>query len=975
GDLGFINEGELFVTGRLKDMFVIRGNNHYPQDIELTAERSHPALRIGCAAAFTAAGEELEQLVVVLEVERSALRNLDVEAIAGAIRAAIAEEHDLSTYAVVLLSPGTIPKTSSGKIQRHACRAEFLAGTLMEAGSSILRPVESSAAMPTPNDLSALTPAARRAFVTEHVRDMIAQTLRVALLPSDAERRLLELGIDSLTAVELQHHIQNEFGVVLSQVDLLRNASADSIGRSILERLEGMSKTTDPEPVTVHADSATLYPLSHGQRALWFIYQMAPSSAAYNVSVAVRIRSPLNAGLLRHAFQVVVARHPSLRTTFDSVEGIPIQRVRTEAEPDFTLIDAAGWSGHDLDAHLQAEAHRPFDLKAGPPMRTHLYSFGNDEHVLHLTAHHIIVDYWSLVILLDDLRSVYAALGEGRPVVLPPIEWTPAHFVQWQIRTIDGPERERLWAYWREQLDGIALDTPLPTDMPRPPTQSFLGETLDVRLDDGLVDKLRLLARTEGTTLYVVMLAAFQVLLHRYTGEEDIVVGSSVSGRSRSELARMVGYVANQVVLRGRVQGAMSFRDLLAHVGEIVAGAIEHQEYPFSTLVEQLRPDRDPGRSALFQVMFAYEKAYEPEVSTSDSLCFERIGVRQEAAQFDLTLTLTDSPEHLTVSWNYCSDLFEQRTIERMSTHFLLLLESIVGSAAPIAALAWQSAGERQQMMEWGSPRRLVDPSADRPIPCVHQWFESQVERTPDAPAVRSPEDGLSYNELNARANCLAHHLRTLGVMAEVPVGICMRRSAGMIIALLGVLKAGGAYVPLDPSQPRHRLLHMMNGAGLRVVLTEADLLRNVPVTGATVLMTNRSWEEYAGGNAGNPARETSLDNLAYVIFTSGSTGIPKGVMATHRALANYLDWSVREYAVADGDGAPVISSISFDATITALFPPLLVGGCVTLLPELREIESLGDALRGGADFSLVKITPAQLDLLTPALAGQVVSG
>jgi amino acid adenylation domain-containing protein len=975
GDLGFIREGELFVTGRLKDMFVIRGNNHYPQDIELTAERSHPALRIGCAAAFTAAGEESEQLVVVLEVERAALRDLDVEGIAGAVRAAVTEEHDLGTYAVVFLSPGTIPKTSSGKIQRHACRTEFLNGGLREVGRSILPPAERATATPAPEDLSALAPAARRTLVMERLRRMTAQTLRVRLSPSEAERPLIELGIDSMTAVELLHRIQNEFGVVLSQTDLLGKASVESLARSVLKQLRELPST--PEPVIVHAGSMVEYPLSRGQQALWFMYRMAPSSAAYNVSFTARSRSTLYADLLRDAFRAVAARHPSLRTTFDSVDGVPVQRVLAEVEPDFTVIDATGWSRHDLETHLRSLVHRPFDLKAGPPVRMHLYSLGDGEHVVHLTAHHIIVDYWSLAILLDDLRTYYRAIVEGRRAVLPPVGWTPAHFVQWQLRTVDGPEGRRLWSYWSGQLDGTVSDAPLLTDRPRPPAQSFRGGTLDVRLDDGLVGGLRSLARTEGTTLYVVVLAALQVLLHHYTGEEEIVVGSSVSGRSRSELARMVGYVANQVVLRGHVRGMMSFRNLLVHLGKVVAGAIEHQDYPFSTLVERLRPDRDPGRSALFQVMFAYEKAFELTASTSDPFRFERICIQPETAQFDLTLTLVDGRDYLIVSWNYCRDLFERKTIERMSTHFLRLLESIVEPDVPIAMLTWQSAEDRLQTMEWGNARNRAGRPADGASLCVHRWFEAQVERTPDAPAVRGPEEGssYSYDEVNARANCLAHHLRSLGITTEVPVGICMRRSAGMIIALLGVLKAGGAYVPLDPSQPRQRLLHMMNGSGLRVVLTESDILENVPVTGATRLATARSWQEYADGNAANPAVGISPDNLAYVIFTSGSTGVPKGVMVTHRALTSYLDWSVHEYVAAAGDGAPVISSISFDATITALFTPLLVGRCVTLLPELREIEALSEALRAGADFSLVKITPAQLDLLTSATAGKMAGG
>jgi amino acid adenylation domain-containing protein len=983
GDLGFLRGDELFLTGRLKDLFIVRGRNHYPQDIELTAEQSHPALRPGCGAAFVVEIEAHEQLVVVHEVKSKYVGKLNVEEVTGDIRHAIAEQHESQAYAIVLIGPGKIPKTSSGKIQRHSCRAEFLAGTLDDIGRSVLRRGDERnvATSLRRADILALSPWERNARLVDYINELIWQVVGMPTTQWDTRQSLLQMGIDSLMAMELLHQLETSFGVVVSLADLLRETSIDALADMVLALLEESSSEVLKPLIAVSAEIVE-HPLSQGQQALWFLHQLAPDSAAYSVSFAARILSDLAVDAFRASLQMLCDRHPALRTTFATVDGQPVQLIQQRQDLDFEQVDAADWSQSEIEEFLLEFSHRPFDLQKGPLLRVRLCSRGATEHILLLTAHHIVVDLWSLVLLLDELRLAYSSLTARQVMCLPPLDWQFADYVHWQRELLAGSTGENLWSYWQKQLDGAPATLNISTDKPRTPVQHFRGAAETSRWNEELVGQLRALAKAQGATFYMLLLAAFQVLLHRYTGQEDILVGSSVAGRSRAEFAGVVGYLANQLALRARFSGNPTFQEFLGDVKKTVLEALAHQDYPFALLVKRLHPERDASHSPLFQTMFVLEKAHRlPELasfalgSSGASMDFsglhlESMVLEQRTSQFDLTLMLIDSPSGLTASWQYNTDLFEQDTIRRMSGHFQTLLQAVVSDPEQvITQLPLLNAAERNQMLvEWN--RTQVDYPHDK---CIHELFEAQVAKTPHAMAVAYRDERLTYEHLNGRANRVARKLRQMGVGPEAVVGIYMSRSTEMVAGVMGVLKAGGAYLPLDATYPRERVMYMMEDAGAGVVVTQREKERELEGSRAEVLCIEDVWEGEGDQEEGEQSEEevekrARGENLAYVIYTSGSTGKPKGVMLDHRGMVNYLSWCVDNYAVADGSGAPVNSSIAFDATITSLFSPLLVGKMVTLIPEPDEITALTEALCSGDGFSLVKITPAHLDLLTSSL-------
>jgi amino acid adenylation domain-containing protein len=971
GDLGFLRDGELFVVGRLKDIVIVRGQNYYPQDIEATVENSHPALKHGGVAAFAVMAGDSERLVIVQEVERKHLRNMDTAEVFADIRRAVAEQHELQAYGIVLLRPGGIPKTSSGKIQRQACRSMFFAGTLAEVDKSVLRLVEQSEAkIPTREELLAFAAPARKLWLADYLRQTVSETLGVLLSESDLRQSPMELGMDSLTAVGLRHRLETELDVAVSPVELLRETSFETLVDRLLARLEdslsNRQRLTSPD-----SKQTEVFPLSPGQEALWFLYRMAPENTAYNVSFAARIVSDLNEDALRGAFQVLSDRHSALRTNFMTIAGQPVQRVHRQMKLDFHVSDASDRSDENFRWLLQDDSKRPFDLEIDRLMRVRLYRRG-PHHVLLLVAHHIVVDFWSLVILLNEFCTAYGALAAGLPVRLPPQDCQFADYVRRQSEKLTGEAGELLAKYWQDQLASAPTKLELPVGNPG----SFAAGTRSTQRyywDEKFTGQLKKLAKSQEVTLYMLLLAAFQTLLYRYSGQEDFLVGTSVAGRNQSQFAGLVGYFANQLVLRSRLSGNTRFSSLLEQTKQTVLGALAHQEYPFSLLVERLQPVRDLNHSPLVQVMFVLEKPQHfPELASFMSrgsgasmdlgeLTLEYLDLDQGRTQFDLSVMLIPGDESVCVSWDYNPELFDAGTIRRMSGHFENLLKAIAEDPSQrIATFPLLSTTEREQLLlTWNQTEEAYPEEKS-----IRQLFEEQVRRSPDAIAATDGARSLDYCELNRRANQLAHHLLGLGVGVEVLVGICLPRSLGMLVALLGVLKAGAAYVPLDPLGPQPRVSYMLEDAQVAVLITQEDLVANLPLDRPPTVCLDSDWEIISRNSNQDPESSATADNLAYVIFTSGSTGKPKGTAITQRGLLNYVIWAIRTYEVANGSGAPVNSSLSFDATVTSLFCPLLAGKKVVLVPENQETVALRGALCSEEEFSLVKITPAQLDLL-----------
>jgi amino acid adenylation domain-containing protein len=952
GDLGFLQEGELFVTGRLKDLIVIRGRNHYPQDIEWSVEQSHPSLQPSGGAAFVidVAGEE--RLVIAQEVKRGFLRNLATEEVIGAIRQAVVEEHELQVYAVLLLKPGSIPKTSSGKIQRHACRTSFLAGSWENLASSVLE--ESKTTVNTVSlthaAVLALEPQERQLQLTCYLQQEVAQVLKLVPSLVNPQQPLNTVGLDSLMAIELQHAIETNLGVVLPMTSFLGGSSINQLVTAVLAQLTNVSSVPKSAPAEVN-ETVTEYPLSYGQQALYFLHQLAPESPAYNIANALRIHGELDISALHQAFQSLVERHAILGATFRNVDGHPMQQMSKHVEVCWQQEDAATWDEEFLSDRLFKEAYHPFNLEQGPLMRVSLLTRSQTEHILLLVVHHIVADFWSLTILVDELGTLYQAQKNNTPV-MPPLVWQYSDYVQEQALMLASPEGDRLWSYWQKQLAGELPVLNLPTDRPRPAIQTYQGASFSYQLSAELTQQLQDFSRKRGVTLYMTLLAAFQVLLYRYTGQEDFLVGSPTTGRSRTDAAGLVGYFVNPVVLRclrragtptplASAQSPLSenptFDEFLIQVRSCVLDAFDHQDYPFARLVEQLQPVRDASRSPLFQVMFVLQKAHllnEEGLAAFalgetgariklGELELESLALEQRIAQFDLNLMMAEVDETLSASWQYNTDLFDAATIARMAGHFQTLLEGIVAdSQQQVSFLPLLTELEQQQLLvEWN--QNQVDYASK---PCLHQQFEAQVEQTPDLVAVVFETEQLTYAELNRRANQLAHYLQTLGVEREVLVGICLERSLLMVVSILATLKAGGAYVPLDPSYPQERLAFMVENAQVSVLLTQEKFLAALPEHEAQVVLVDKNQEIWASESGDNPVSQVTADNLAYVIYTSGSTGKPKGVMNTHRGICNRLSWMQETYRLTTVDKVLQKTPFSFDVSIWEFFWPLTTG-------------------------------------------------
>ncbi|MBD2726429.1 amino acid adenylation domain-containing protein [Nostoc sp. FACHB-892] len=969
GDLGFLHNGELFITGRVKDLIIIRGRNLYPQDIELTAERSHNALRSGSVAAFAVEVEKEERLVVVQELEFRAKPNIDE--VTAAIRQAITEEHEVQVYAVVLIKAGTIPKTSSGKIQRRASKAGFLAGTLEVVGSSILEITQTTQAEDclTRTELLAVEAEQRQQLLNSYLQKLVARVLKVTPSQIALEQPLSSLGLDSLKVFELKNLIEVDFGVTISVADFFDGAGIAELTTQILDQVN-RNLTSVYLPISKVETATSQHPLTFTQQQLWFINQLQPGTATYNIPVAIHLTGKLNVPALVRSLSEIIQRHDILRTSFEVVNGEPIQKVadaialNARSAIAFSLpeIDLRHLTDEQQQTELQKlslqDAQSSFDLGQAPLLRAKLLHLQAEQSILILTLHHLVGDGWSIKILVQELSAIYQALSAGRLSQLPQLPLQYTDFVYWQRNWLQGEVIDKHLAYWKQQLGGNLPVLQLPTARPRPPIQTFRGKQQKFVFSKALTESIKQLSQREGVTLFMTLLAAFQTLLYRYTGQEDILVGSPIANRNRAELDQLIGCFVNTLVLRTNLEGNPTFTELLGRVRKVGIDAYTHQDLPFEKLVEALQPNRDLSYNPLFQVMFVLHNPAANSIWKTEEL-------ETGTAKFDICLSMIDSEEGLTGFIEYSTDIFNPDTINRLLAHFQTLLESIVAKPQQkISQLHLLTEQEQHQLLiEWNNTK--TEYPQDK---CIHQLFEEQVKRNPDAVAVVFGNQQLTYRELNTRANQLAHYLQKLGVEPEKLVGLCLERSIDMIVGLLGILKAGGAYVPIDPTYPQERLAFMLSDSQVSVLLTQKRLIERLPQHHGSVVCLDVDWGAIAHESQDNCVSKVQPENLVYVIYTSGSTGKPKGTLIIHQGLVNYLSWCTKTYAVAEGSGAPVNSSIGFDATITSLFSPLLVGKQVLLLPEQAEIDALKSVLCSQKNFSLVKITPAHLDILSQLL-------
>ena len=689
-----------------------------------------------------------------------------------------------------------------------------------------------------------------------------------------------------------------------------------------------------------HPDIFNVHPLSHGQKALWFLWQLAPLSSAYNQVFTTRICDHVNVKNFRLAFGELLERHPSLRSTFPKLGEEPIQQVHQGEEVDFQQVDASAWREAELYLYVHQESQRPFDLEHESVTRVRLFTCSQQEHILLLTIHHIATDGWSLDIILSELSKLYQAQQDGVSASLPTLKHSYSDYVHSQKKKLEGSEGEKLWSYWQEQLQGELPGLNLPVDKPRPPIQTYNGASYNFQLSSQLTQQLKQLASLSDATLYMTLLAAFEVLLHRYSGQSNILVGSAIAGRLQSQFRGIVGYFTNSVVLRGDLSNNPSFDSFLTQVRQTVLEALTHQDYPFALLVEKLQPHREPSRSPIFQAFFVLQQLKQSQAillllenQTEKDVDWGGMKLRpfeipQQEGQFDLTLEMVEGSSSVFGSFKYNTHLFDGSTIERMAAHFQNLL-SAIGENPQLAVgeLPLLSEAERHQLLtEWNDT--VTEYPADK---CIHQLFEQQVERTPEAVAVVFENQQLTYLQLNQRANQLAHHLQSLGVGPEVLAGVCVERSIEMVVGLLGILKAGGAYVPLDPNYPQERLSYMLADSGVEVLLTQQSLLESLLQNQVEVVCLDTDWGAIEQHTQANLDVGVCSDNLAYVIYTSGSTGLPKGVMNTHQGIRNRLLWMQQSYQLTSSDRVVQKTPFSFDVSLWEFFWPLLTGARIVV--------------------------------------------
>jgi len=945
GDLArYLPDGNIEYLGRIDNQVKIRGFRIELSEIEAVLA-THPLVTENAVIVHEASETDKRLVAYIVTHQGQVIENT-------ALRDFLKER--LPDYMIpsAFVTIDTLPLTPNGKIDRRA-----LVGWVERSETHLFQVSEKTFVAPrTPNEKS--------------LADIWAEVLggeQVGIHDS-----FFELGGHSLLATQVISRLRDRFGVELPLRELFESPTI----AELVQQIE-MNREREPNDQLVQTiqpiSRPQKLPLSYFQEQLWFLVQVNPGIPFYNESTAIHINGTLNVTALEQSFSEIIKRHEILRTTFVIKDGQPVQNIIIlPPKLKLPIIDLRTVPHEQAEALLLAneQAKRPFVLTEGPLVRAILVQIDEAQFRLFVTAHHIIADGFCLYnIFMQELITFYKTLAAGEYLPLPELPIQYADFAYWQRQQTF----EEQLSYWKTVLGNNPPMLQLPTDHPRPVKPTFRGAKQNFTLSQSLTTKLKQLNRQESVTLFMTLLATFNTLLYRYSGQDDMVIGSVFDCHNRPELENVMGNFVNTLVLRTDMSGNPTFKQLLARVREVTLGAYSHHDLPFQKLVEVLNPARNANQNPFFEVALTVEP---PVMSALDSdLDWKSYqyddGIDTNTARFDLSLSFEERTFDIIGRIEYSTDLFEAATIERMIGHFQTLLEGIVTNPLErISELPLLTSLERHQLVEWN------DTQADYPKDkCIHQLFEAQVEITPEAVAVVFENQQLTYRELNTKANQLAHYLQTLGVKPEVLVGICVERSIEMVIGLLGILKAGGAYLPLDPAYPTERLAFMLEDAQIPVLLTQSSLKKKLPETQALVVCLDVEVKTLSQFAEENIRSEVGPKNLAYVIYTSGSTGKPKGTLIIHQGLVNYLSWSLEHYQVASGLGAPVHSPLGFDATITSLFLPLLVGQRILLLPGSDEPDAILTAIQSGQNWSFVKFTPAHLEILNTLLPQEELLG
>jgi amino acid adenylation domain-containing protein len=745
-----------------------------------------------------------------------------------------------------------------------------------------------------------------------------------------------QLGGHSLLATQVILGCRKAFSIELPLRELFKSPNIADLALVIDQYQNQESQLSEYQiiPQRTNLDSVIL---SFPQQRLWFLEQLEPGRVDYHIPITARLTGYLNIPAFQQALDAIVVHHQVLRTNYRTENGEPIQVILPPRSVELQIFNLQNYSPigqeQEIKRLLQQENNRPFNLSQDLMLRVCLLQIAPDDQIIQLVMHHIASDGWSLAILFPDLKELYQAFSQNQPYSLPELPIQYADFAQWQRQYLQGKVLESSLAYWKQKLVGVPDLLSLPTDRPRPAVQSFRGADQAFELSTQVTQALKLLSSKENATLFMTVLTAFNILLYKYTGREDIVVGSPVANRDRQELEGLIGFFVNTVVFRTDVTDTLSFQQLLDRVREVALEAYTHQDLPFEMLVEALQPKRDLSYSPLFQVMLVLEEYVSSQTMHLPDLNTSPWVVENNSAKFDLSLYLKVHSEKLELLWVYNTDLFDSSTINRMSGHFQTLLEGIVANPeTPISKLSILTNNEQQQLLETWNHTQIDYPQNK----CIHQLFEAQVALTPDAVAVVFEEQQITYHELNSRANQLANYLRKLAVKPDSLVGICLERSLEMIVGMLGILKAGGAYVPIDPAFPVERISFMLEDAQVSVLLTQQKLTQVLSEQVPKIVALDIDGAKIAQEKSENLENLAAPENLIYVIFTSGSTGRSKAVGIEHQQLFNYIAGIQERLFTGVTGNYALISTFAADLGNTVLFPSLCYGGCLHIISKER---------------------------------------
>jgi amino acid adenylation domain-containing protein len=926
GDAGYLDaDGYLIVTGRFKELINRGGEKIAPQEVDEVL-MDHPA--VAQAATFGVRHPRLGEDIAAAVVLRPNT---------------LATEQDIRQFAATRLAAfkvpqqvlivDDIPKGPTGKVQRIGL-AEKLG-----RGASGWTPSQTRVGFMTP-----------RTPLEEVLAGLWAQVL--GLDGVGIHDNFFQLGGDSLLATQLISRVREAACVGLSFLNFLETPTVAGMASSI-ETASRAAQGPSPPPLRPVPRDRPL-PLSYAQQRLWFIEQLGISAHAYNLLRAIRVLGPLHVTALAQSLHEMIRRHEILRTRCVTLEGQPHQVIGPATGLSLPTVELGELPECEREAHVRtlalAEVKRTFNLEHGPLLRATLVRLAAEEHVLLLAMHHIVTDGWSHGVFWRELAALYEAFAAGKPSPLPELSIQYADFAHWQRQWLRGEVLNTQLVYWKRQLAGMSA-LRLPTDHTRPTLRTFRGARHGLTFSPTLTEALKALSRRQGVTPFMTLLTAFQTLLHRYTGQDDIAVGSLIANRTRAEIEGLIGFFVNTLVLRTDCSGDPTFQELLERVRAVALGAYSHQDLPYEKLLEELRPTRDLSYNPLFQVLFVFQNAPR-QAPDLIGLALSSLEVDPETAKFDLMLDLSETLEGLGGWLEYSTDLFDPATIARMAGHFRTLLEGIVADPAQrLSRLPLLTADERHRLVREWNATTAEHPGASS----LQELFEAQAERTPDAVALVCEDRRLTYRELNRGANRLAHYLAALGIRPGMPVGICLRRSLDLGIGLLGILKAGGVYLPLDPTYPKERLAFMLSDAQAPALLTHTPLVDMFPDRATRFVCLDADRELLARQSTENPPHHRTGEDLAYVIYTSGSTGQPKGVAVPHQQVLNRLAWMWNAYPFEAGEVGCQKTPVSFVDSLWEWLGPLLQGVPTVIIPD-QVLQDLAAFVRALAEHRITRL-------------------